>query len=299
MIIYKTTNTVNGKIYIGKDRKNNPAYLGSGVILSQAVRKYGKDCFRKETIEECLTEKQLDEREKYWIEFYRSCERNLGYNIAKGGTGGDTISNHPRRNEIRHKHSNWMTQNNPTRGVSRSETTIQKWKASYTGKWRGENSPNYGKKRTEESKLKQSKIRKQWWANLSAEEKVIIAEKISRTSIGRVPPPKTEEQKRNHSIWMTNNNPMKGRTHTPEAKEKISLANKGRPKTIEHKSKLSKANLGKTPSNAKIVLVDNVEYIGLQSAANALNISVSTLRYRIKSDASKYEGYKHYERTTK
>jgi hypothetical protein len=35
MIIYKTTNLVNGKYYVGKDEKNNPEYLGSGKILEQ------------------------------------------------------------------------------------------------------------------------------------------------------------------------------------------------------------------------------------------------------------------------
>ena len=51
MIIYKTTNLVNGKIYIGKDKNNNPSYLGSGKILKLAIKKYGKENFTKETIE--------------------------------------------------------------------------------------------------------------------------------------------------------------------------------------------------------------------------------------------------------
>ena len=41
MIVYKTTNLINGKIYIGKDMKNNPNYLGSGTILRRAIKKYG------------------------------------------------------------------------------------------------------------------------------------------------------------------------------------------------------------------------------------------------------------------
>jgi len=43
MIIYKTTNLINGKYYIGKDKYNNPSYLGSGFILYQAIKKYGKE----------------------------------------------------------------------------------------------------------------------------------------------------------------------------------------------------------------------------------------------------------------
>ena len=41
-IIYKTTNTKNGKIYIGKSSIDNPLYLGSGIILNQAIKKYGR-----------------------------------------------------------------------------------------------------------------------------------------------------------------------------------------------------------------------------------------------------------------
>jgi hypothetical protein len=45
--IYKTTNTVNGKIYIGKEKHNDNNYIGSGRILNNAVKKYGKEVFVK------------------------------------------------------------------------------------------------------------------------------------------------------------------------------------------------------------------------------------------------------------
>jgi len=50
MIIYKTTNIINGKIYVGKDESNNPAYLGSGYALKPAIKKYGKENFRKRSL---------------------------------------------------------------------------------------------------------------------------------------------------------------------------------------------------------------------------------------------------------
>lgn len=89
MIIYKTTNLINNKIYIGKDSRNKINYLGSGKILKLSIEKYGRENFIKETIEICHTQKELCEREKYWIEWYKNKEYKL-YNIAEGGSGGKT-----------------------------------------------------------------------------------------------------------------------------------------------------------------------------------------------------------------
>ena len=100
MIIYKTTNLVNDKIYIGQDKNNNPTYLGSGKILHLAFQKHGIENFNKEIIEECESQEILNEREKYWINYYNSTDRKVGYNIAKGGNGGDTLSNHPDKKDI-------------------------------------------------------------------------------------------------------------------------------------------------------------------------------------------------------
>jgi len=88
MIIYKTTNLINGKFYIGKDAKNNKSYLGSGKLLKHAIQKYGKENFKKEILEYCIDFKHLDEREIYWIHKYNAIED--GYNLTEGGSGGDT-----------------------------------------------------------------------------------------------------------------------------------------------------------------------------------------------------------------
>ena len=88
--IYKTTNLINSKIYIGKRQKEyfDKYYLGSGVILQQAIKKYGKENFSCEIIEECDTINLLNEREIYWIKYYNSTNRTIGYNISLGGDGG-------------------------------------------------------------------------------------------------------------------------------------------------------------------------------------------------------------------
>jgi len=90
MIIYKTTNLINGKIYIGKYLGSRPGYLGSGIVLKKAIKKYGKNNFKRETIETCQSKQELNERERYWINKYNSKDSSVGYNIGSGGEGFDT-----------------------------------------------------------------------------------------------------------------------------------------------------------------------------------------------------------------
>jgi group I intron endonuclease len=92
MQIYKTTNNINGKIYIGKNKTNNKNYLGSGIVLNFAIKKYGRENFSKEIIEECETYQMLNEQETYWISFYDSTNSKIGYNRSKGGDGFSGIT---------------------------------------------------------------------------------------------------------------------------------------------------------------------------------------------------------------
>ncbi len=295
MIIYKTTNLVNGKIYIGQDKYNNPNYLGSGKILQLAFQKYGIENFRKEILEKCKSAEDLNERERYWIDYYSSTNRKIGYNIAFGGNGGDTISNHPKKDEIGKKHSEWLKENNPSRGRKRSESEIEKWKESYVGKYQGENNPNFGSKREESAKKKMSTSRKQWWDNLSNDERLELGKKISEANKGKEGYwlGKTNE---GHSEWMKENNPFKDKTQTDEAKQRISEENK-KPKSEETKRKLSEANKGKKPGNIIKVEIEGIIYESLTEASNKTGINLSTLRNRIKSKNVKYLNYKIYEST--
>ncbi len=83
--IYKYT-FPNGKIYIGQTYKGSrrfgkvSEYIGT--LVYRAMKKYRN--FSKEIIEYC-SEETVDDREKYWISFYDSSNRNKGYNRDSGG----------------------------------------------------------------------------------------------------------------------------------------------------------------------------------------------------------------------
>lgn len=94
--IYKIKNQVNGKIYIGqsinieqrwynhRNELNGDRHCNGH--LQAAWNKYGEENFIFEIIEECIL-KDIDNKEKYWIDFYNSTNPNLGYNLTCGGQG--------------------------------------------------------------------------------------------------------------------------------------------------------------------------------------------------------------------
>lgn len=87
MYIYKIINKINGKWYIGKHNGNDPSYFGSGKLLNQAVKKYGKENFDRIILEE--VDSNINAREQYWIEKTNAIADPMSYNLAKGGEGGD------------------------------------------------------------------------------------------------------------------------------------------------------------------------------------------------------------------
>lgn len=81
---------VNGKKYIGQHKgKANDKYFGSGTTILKALKKYGKENFKKEILEFCATREEADQRERYWIQYYNAVEDDNFYNSQEGGQGGD------------------------------------------------------------------------------------------------------------------------------------------------------------------------------------------------------------------
>lgn len=75
---------------MGRDKHNDPQYLGSGTILKNAIKKYGKANFIKSILEETTD----PSRESYWIKKCNTIFPN-GYNITEGGEGGDVFTHKP------------------------------------------------------------------------------------------------------------------------------------------------------------------------------------------------------------
>lgn len=88
--IYLTTNLVNEKKYIGQRKITNhygddDNYLGSGVLITKAIAKYGRENFHRDILEYVFTMEEMDDREKYYIYLYNAVEDDNFYNISSGG----------------------------------------------------------------------------------------------------------------------------------------------------------------------------------------------------------------------
>jgi len=141
--IYCIENKTNGKKYIGQGidvRKRMIAFHGNSVALLGAFEKYGKENFETYIIEFC-EEKELEEKEMYWIKELKSHVSENGYNISWGGSS-------------------------PMKNRTHSEETKEKIRLTKIGDKNpmfgttGEKSPNYKKPKTEESKEKMSIAKK-------------------------------------------------------------------------------------------------------------------------------------------
>lgn len=179
--IYKITNNINNKVYIGKTTKerptdrfsqhrylaNHPEQDNSNSILYIAMRKCGIDNFSFEIIEK-IEDSLLNEREKYWIKKNNSMSPN-GYNLTEGGEGTKGYSRIQSQEEKEQKSQKMLEhwKNNPQKREEYSKRTSQLWeneeyrqKVTESNKkfyqehpdmFKGENNPMYGKHHTEEA----------------------------------------------------------------------------------------------------------------------------------------------------
>lgn len=214
MIIYKITNNINDKIYIGQTTQalekrwwqhchDKKGYCRA---LANAIAKYGPENFTVEQIDVACTRDELDRKEIYWIKFYDSMNHKKGYNLLGGG-------NHPvfseetrkklslsrKGRKLSQRHKDNIRKANL--GKRMSEETKNKLRVLFSGT----NGPFYGKHHTEYAK-----------------------QKISENNRGKIV--------------------------SSESRKKMSLARSGKRLSNEHKQKIAIALMGKKNHNAKRVL---------------------------------------------
>ena len=104
--VYKITNTLNGKVYIGqtvdyrKRKVGHFSYLRRNAhrnrYLQKSFNKYGESSFKMEIIKECAVD-ELDKLEIYYMRKYNSIDKTLGYNMVIGGNTNKSFPDYIRQ----------------------------------------------------------------------------------------------------------------------------------------------------------------------------------------------------------
>lgn len=228
--IYRITNEINGKTYVGKHKYTdiNDNYMGSGILLGRAKNKYGIENFSKTLITVCADIFEANILEKYYIEKERKTNTKGVYNISDGGDGGESVAKcstkegRERGARIRSKqfYENYEERVEIIRkGI---EKRIEKVKiSSYWNKWisyncgillEHEHSRISSFKRQEllatgwsysnESKAKISASMKEWWAK---QEDKTICSRSSREDVKKKISVSRKEYCKNHAMKWFNN----------------------------------------------------------------------------------------------
>ena len=145
--IYKYTNTVNGKVYIGQTSKSlEERAQANGHNYCQcrrfyaAIKKYSWASFIPEVLETVCTVEEANERETYYINLYKSTDERYGYNLALGGDNKQMMPATKALISQRAKERYADKTKTPMYGRKHTEDTLEK----QSKKKRGENNPMFG-----------------------------------------------------------------------------------------------------------------------------------------------------------
>jgi group I intron endonuclease len=219
MIIYKIENKINGKIYIGQTREGLSKRIARHIrtnryYIQKALNKYGLESFIISVIAEATTKKVLDEKEKYWINFY-ACKAPVGYNCTAGGDG--------------------------THGYMWTEEERQRQRIAQTGRHLSEetrakiSNANKGRAISEEHKRQISLKNKGRHHTEEARRKISEKAKGKQPRLGSHASEATREKLRNSHL---------GHRLSEEAKAKLRVVGKARKQSDETKNKIRLSHLG-------------------------------------------------------
>lgn len=313
--IYKHTNKINGKIYIGLTSqtlhercREGEGYHGCPRFYN-AIKKYGWDNFEHEILLEGLTQQEAKQKESEYILKYRSNEEQFGYNLTNGGE-----FNQPNA-EVKRKigETNKQHMQNGVR---------EKIKEALKDRdFRGENNPYYGKHHSPEIRKKMSA--NQWSKTQPEKFKTLIidkiksgkdsrfAKKIIRLYDGKIYDWIQECSKHNEISASTVTNHCMKRISVPlflyyedyknMTKEQQEYYKRQASEYLKNPSKLN-------PLNKKIVCIENGQvYVSLKICSEKLNVEQGTIirhcrgyNYQNKPViVRKFMYYDDYEKLTK
>jgi len=187
--IYKTTNLLTGRYYIGMHSTDdlNDGYMGSGKRLRYSVNKYGKENHKVEVLEFFKSRDELKKREKEVVTFNEIAKEDC-MNLKPGGTGG--LSSKKHLNNLRKGASDWMKKKWKEKKFREMHCKLSKKRmkqhhkngkinyATFTGK---NHSVNTKKKMSEKAKLRTGNKNSQFgtcWITLNGINKKIKKEQL-------------------------------------------------------------------------------------------------------------------------
>ena len=224
--IYKYTNLINGKIYIGKTRRpleqriQEHYYTKKNSGLEGAIKKYGIENFKIDVVEKCPIDK-LNEREIYYIAFY-DCKAPKGYNLTDGGDSGFNLCFETRAQMSVAKNSDEFRK--IMSAIHKGKPLSQQHKKNISASLKGRNlSDEHRKKLSVAAKGKQFSDSHK--ANISAAKKGKPLSKKNREGISAALKGRhlSEEHKKNLSLAKKG---KKGTPHSEETKAKMSASRK-------------------------------------------------------------------------
>jgi len=307
-IIYKATNKINGKAYVGQTVKSLRIRISEhihdalnnkdNVYFHNAIRRYGKENFIWEIIAECSSLKELNKTEIEMIKKYNTFEN--GYNLTRGGEGSVGFKHTQKAKEKISKSK--RGKNHPNYGKHHTEETKRRIGNGNRGKvgFKGEDNPMYGKHHSEETKRKISELRKNKKLSDETRRKISEALKGEKNHMygkyGKDSPcfgkKRSEETRQKISLALKGkyggkNSSWYGKRHSEATKKKMSKSMIG--KQVGSKSLIAKKYIVITPKN-KEIFVHGLRNFCKNYSEEALNSS--TLTKVAKGKLKHHKGYK-------
>lgn len=243
--IYIITNTITGKVYIGQSKsltirwRQHKSKLKANKHPNQhlqyAYNQYGLEAFKYEILEECTLE-QRNEREIYWIEYYKSTDPNYGYNLQSGGCQNQTISPETKEKIVHDLLNRGPMSEETKRKISeanRGHIMSEEQRQQISERQKGKTPWNKGVPRSEEQIEAHRVIMTGKKLGPCSEER---KRKIGEANKGRIPA--TAGKPRSDEFKQLLSEKFKGRSYSEETLKRMSESHKGKPIPEEQKQKM-------------------------------------------------------------